>query len=685
MIGRDGRLFTLAVGGLVVLFVLVPLAPALLGRGVLLDVGALSAWLPFRAEVGRDFAGIVTCRRDTFDFYLPGIAEIKRSLFAGHFPTWAPYEVGGAPLASLPNHGALSPMSLPYFLLPLWLAPAYVKLLEFAVAIVGMVAFLRRLGLATVSGLVAGVVFAGSGFMIMWTNWPHTRVAALIPALFWALERLVQQVRARDVVLVGAVVASMLLGGFPAIVLFAHTLAAAYVVTRVLMLYRHRLRRAGQALLAAAGGVFLGVGLSAIQIIPFAADLAAFDFSNRDETGSHLPLYTAFTMIDPYAVGTCVGGRWFGEMIPIEAIGFIGAAALPLAAAAIVLRRRAATDHVPTTFFVVAAAVLVTAIWLGGPVLAALQLLPLWSTNFVGRAQSVFGFVAAVGVGVGVDRLLRGSSDGLGRTAPGPPAGTPPGLAGRPGRGPVGRCRGRRDHRDRPGCPRPGFRRSGRDHGGRPGPSAAGRRAPRSSWPPAAPSGPGLVGLAVAITLLVAQSTVFAHTLLPTSRRADFYPETPTHRYLTEHLGPDRYAAGGETMFAPASDFYELRSPVGHEFTDQRWKDVLAAADPKVQRTATYSSFRPDLPVAEVGRSAPPRPARGAVLGGQARAAGRRERPPPRPRRRGVSGGRGGRRLCAARRTTPGHPGPGSTGHARASRGSATDASRRCHQRRCGT
>ena len=103
MTRRAETLLTLAVGGLVLVFVLVPLAPALIGRGVQLDVGALRAVLPFRAEVGRDYASIVTCRRDTFDYYLPGIAEIKRSIFSGHFPTWAPYEVGGAPLASLPT------------------------------------------------------------------------------------------------------------------------------------------------------------------------------------------------------------------------------------------------------------------------------------------------------------------------------------------------------------------------------------------------------------------------------------------------------------------------------------------------------------------------------------------------------------------------------------------------------
>jgi len=40
----------------------------------------------------------------------------------------------------------------------------------------------------------------------MWTNWPQTEVAACIPALFWATERLVQRARATDAVLIAIVV-----------------------------------------------------------------------------------------------------------------------------------------------------------------------------------------------------------------------------------------------------------------------------------------------------------------------------------------------------------------------------------------------------------------------------------------------------------------------------------------------
>jgi len=56
-------------------------------------------------------------------------------------------------------------------------------------------------------------------------------------------------------------------------------------------------------------------------------------------------------------------------------------------------------------------------------------------------------------------------------------------------------------------------------------------------------------------------------------------------------------------MLAPTADFYRLRTPVGHELTDQRWKDLLAAADPSALESITYSSFSPSLTVDEMARS----------------------------------------------------------------------------------
>ena len=132
--------------------------------------------------------------------------------------------------------------------------------------------------------------------------------------------------------------------------------------------------------------------------------------------------------------------------------------------------------------------------------------------------------------------------------------------------------------------------------------------------------------------LVVAQSTMFAHTMLPLSHRSNLYPATPTHSYLQRHLDGERFGASGVTLYpAGSASFYGLRTPVGHEFTQPRWWDVLLAVDPS-----------PDLPDLQPLPAEPHRgalrqlagtgPARGPLLGrasgtSPARSTRRRRRP----------------------------------------------------------
>ncbi len=580
-------------------FTVIVLGPALAGRGALVDLDKLTAFMPVRALEGRQTADVIMCRTDTIDYYLPGIAAIKNAFWSGSFPTWAPYEVGGAPLASLPNHAALSPLSLPYFLLPLWLAPAYVKLGELVVGIGGMVLFLRRHGVSRGAAVLAGVAFVSCGFMMMWTNWPHTRVAAFIPALFWVLERLVQERRLGDVALLAVVVASMLLGGFPAVTLYALTLAAVYVLVRVVVEHRRSGSGTVAVLVSAAGGVLLGAGIAAIQLLPFVAYLGQLGLAERRQHGEHLPLGLFLTTVAPDTVGRCVGGERYTSTNPVEAIGFVGAAALVLAVSAVVLRHTA-RNRAPRVFLAVALAVVVVLIWVGGPLLVLLQQLPFFSSNAISRGQSVFGFLAAALAGVGLDRLARSRSDGA--------AGPPVRRAWHVALGPVVLAlvigfsatvvvAAFRD------ADRDGYRSHLVVAVSVPlllvaaaVVAVAVARFGRRPWREA-----GLVALAV---LVVGQSTAFAHSVLPLSNRDNLYPVTPTHAFLQANIGGERFGAGDEdrVMLTSVSDWYRLRTPVGHEFTQPEWRQLLATADPDVAISRTYSAFSlPRLGV--VGRS----------------------------------------------------------------------------------
>lgn len=579
--------------GVVLLFVVVVLGPALLGHGVLLDTDSLTIRAPWGVKHHID---AIVCRSDTYDFYLPGIKNIKEALWSGHLALWAPDEVGGTPLLSLPNHAALNPLSWPYFVLPLWLAPAFVKLGELVAVLVGMAAFLGRLGVRRPAALIAGLLFFCSGYMVMWTGWPQTRVGAWIPALFWALDRVATRRGARDVAFVGLIVAAMLLGGFPAVTLFALTAGGVYVLCRVSPRSADGWRRVVWGWLLAGAGVVLGAALAAVQLLPFLRDLDEIGLGDR-AAGPHPPLGQLATVVAPNVLGNCVTGLKTGPVNPIEGIAFLGVAALALVLCALVLPRSTPTstdDAAPyeRVRWLLAGllAGVVVLVWLGTPLLSLLQRLPGYDTNNIGRATSVFGFLGAALAGIGLERLWTTPRQRWSRTRL-VTAGAVV-LAVLVAAAWVFRAA-------RHEIIKPTKGPAVYDH---------------ALVLPAAVAIVVIAGLGVAlrwrrvgacivVTAALVQSAVFAHTEWPLSSRSSFYPETAVHRFLSEHLGHDRYDAAGGTMLPATSDWYHLRTATGHEFTQPQWRALLEQVAPDTMLTATFSQFPSTLTLPQVASS----------------------------------------------------------------------------------
>jgi hypothetical protein len=516
---------------------------------------------------------------------------------------------------------------LPYYLLPLWLAPAFVKLGEFVVAIGGMVLYLRRLRLSTASGILAGILFATSGFMLAWTNWPQTRVAAFVPLFFWAVERLIQRHWLVDALPLAAVAASMLLGGFPAVTGMTLYVAGLYFLFRMVVLYRSNWRTQLTGTSIAVFGLVLGAALSAFQLLPFVRQLSTMNLGYREQDSLvHSAPSTLLTTIVPNAQGLlCVKGESYGSGNTIEDLAFIGVAAVLLALIAITRRAhkpdRAARGVVG--FLAIATVFVIIVGWFGGELLSILAHLPVFSQNPITRIRSVLGFLLAALAGFGFEKLLRvvrdendGPEDDHGRGkggGPGDPAGTVL-LAVNTGPEEV--------------------------------PAAAGRRSLFSAhliWPVVASLaavvfaisilkdardearvydatahlrtaliGPAIL-LAICLLAIVAvrfgakrvrylaivviamiavgQSASAFTESIPGSDPANFYPVTSTHRFLQQNLGFDRFASSGLIMYPATSRYYGLRTPTGHDFTTDAWKALLQAVDPASQITPTFSDF----------------------------------------------------------------------------------------------
>ena len=598
------RWLSLYVGAGIAAFGAVVLGPSLIGRNTLLSVNRLTISYPWLANGGSDIQGHQLCTTDTIDSGMSGIHYIRQSLFAGHLPNWQNLVAGGSPLGSQPDLGLLNPLSLPYFVLPLWLAPAFVKLLVMIVAIGGAYLFLRLHRVYPAAALIAGFTFSVSGFMVMWTNWPQSEVAAFIPLLFWAVERLVQRGRLTDSIPIALVVAFMLLGGFPAVTGWALYAAAAYLIVRVVLLRRNERRAAWSRVGIAVLGLFLGCLLSSIQLLPFAETYASSDFSYRSGLGlSPLPLNGLMSLFVPDAYGDCVAGNQvYSSWNPVELIAYVGAAAVVLMVVGAAARlRRPSVDGKPSDsagvreYFAIGTALVLFLGWGTTGVLKLVDHLPVFSGNPIGRIRSVAGFFIAVLVGLGFAALQRAWSTRQANADDARPrfrdretgwrvlvVGAAVGL----------------------GAGVAYYAYQAADNGGYKHALARHMVLPLAflgatlvcvalvslRWKPTT-----FVALTVVPVIVLVQGGAFFHSVLPGDSKANFYPVTPTHQFLLDNLGEDRYAGLDGVMYPATSLYYGLRSATGHTFHEKQWTDLLMAVDSGVMMSPTHSQFSDNL------------------------------------------------------------------------------------------
>ena len=169
---------------------------------------------------------------DTVDAIAPLRLQVAERGREGDLALWSSTQGGGAPALGVPNTAMLSPLNLPWWLAPGHAAPALAKALQMLVAAVGMVAFAHRLGRSRAAAVVAAVAFVNTGHLVVWTTWPQSNVAALVPALFWAVDRATQDTRAGSWWPVPLIGAAMWFEGFPALTFWAHVAAGAWVLVR---------------------------------------------------------------------------------------------------------------------------------------------------------------------------------------------------------------------------------------------------------------------------------------------------------------------------------------------------------------------------------------------------------------------------------------------------------------------
>ena len=273
-------------------------------------------------------------------FFADGFGQFKLHL-------WCPHIFSGFPLFAEGQAGPLYPLFGPLLLLaPYWVVYKFSIALHSLLAGIFMLLFLRQRKLSAPSSLLGAVAFAFSGFFVAQVS--HINIIrgyCYLPAILAAIEA----VRARGMRrwwLIPVLSGTFLLGTHPYVAIYV-LLAVGLWLTFGLLERKHSPRKTSAARwLAIAGGLALGLGLAACQVLPSAELL---EHSTRGQnvslgflTAGSLPARNLITLLLPNFFGTPATNCYWGPGeigLYAEFCGYVGLLTLILAAIAILFGR----------------------------------------------------------------------------------------------------------------------------------------------------------------------------------------------------------------------------------------------------------------------------------------------------------------------------------------------------------
>jgi hypothetical protein len=133
----------------------------------------------------RNFGG-----RDLLAYNLPMESAVHDAYARGRLPVWMPEISGGRPLLPNPNVGSLYPIRLLLAFVPFPLAMRIFPVFHWALAGLGVLCLLRRLGTSRSGAWVGAVTYAFSGVAVSDVFFPHILPGlALLPWIVWATAR----------------------------------------------------------------------------------------------------------------------------------------------------------------------------------------------------------------------------------------------------------------------------------------------------------------------------------------------------------------------------------------------------------------------------------------------------------------------------------------------------------------
>ncbi len=301
-------------------------------------VGVYYPWLDYKwgYSVGVPVKNPITT--DVVSFTYPMQTLAVDFLKKREWPFWNPYILTGAPLLANFQSAPFSPTNFVYFLFDKLTAWSFQIVLQHVLAALFTFILLTSWGIKKFPAVVGGVIFAFSGFNLIWSQWNgHTLSSAFIPLLLYFEDKWIKHGRWKYGVGAAIVLSLQILSGYPQTVF--------YTVFAMGLLWLFRLRITKEYLLKSlffAVFLILGLGVAAFQILP---GFELLKLSQRaieplESSWAFLPWSKVITFVAPDYFGNHATRNYWGPTDYTTTTGFVGVVSIILAGIGISLIKK---------------------------------------------------------------------------------------------------------------------------------------------------------------------------------------------------------------------------------------------------------------------------------------------------------------------------------------------------------
>jgi hypothetical protein len=271
---------------------------------------------------------------------------ISEALKSGQAPLWTPHIYGGFPLLARAEAGVCYPLNLLFFgLLPPYAALNVMILLTLITAAVSMFVYVREIGGNFIAGLVGGIAFAFSGYLVSHIkHLSNVNAACWLPLGLFCIERAVRNNKPRYLLFLAPIFGLQHLSGHTQIAYYSGLVYIAYYVFRYIHFRKEIVREKKSPApplwrtrfsLYFIGVLVLGSVLGAVQLIP-TYELVSLSQRSGGVTFDYAANYAydpnnIFTFFYPYINGDIGAGTYTGKSVFWEDYGYVGIIILVLA------------------------------------------------------------------------------------------------------------------------------------------------------------------------------------------------------------------------------------------------------------------------------------------------------------------------------------------------------------------